>query len=106
MSNPGGLRYRFAVEAPVDGDDGSGGLVRTYQHQSSLWAAMTPVSFSEQVIDGARAGRATHRLRIRAGAVLSLDHRLRLGADRLFRILAYRDGEPGYRLLLVEELGA
>lgn len=104
MSDPGRLRYRFDLEAPVDVDDGAGGVERTYALIGRLWAAMTPLSLTQQVSDGARESRATHRLRLREGMAVSLDHRLRLGADRLFRVLAHRDAEPGYRLIMVEEI--
>lgn len=104
MRDPGRLRYRFALETPVDVEDGAGGFERCYNPIGSFWADMVPASFNEDVDDQARASRATHRLRARALKQLTIDHRLRLGADRLFRILAIRDEFPGLINILVEEL--
>lgn len=104
MSDPGRLRYRFVLEAAADLDDGAGGVVRTFTPAGAFWADMTPLGLTKRVSDGALESRATHHLRLRNGPALSLDHRLRLGADRLFRILAHRAAEPGYQLILVEEI--
>jgi len=104
VSDPGRLRHRFVLEAASDLDDGAGGVVRTFTPAGALWADMTPLGLATRFSDGALESRATHHLRLRNGPAVSLDHRLRLGGDRLFRILAHRSAEPGYRLILVEEI--
>lgn len=104
MSNPGRLRHRFVLEIAVGDDDGGGGVERTYAPAGALWADMTPLGLTSRSSDGALESRATHHLRLRDGPAVSLNDRLRLGADRLFRILAHRPAEPGYRLILVEEI--
>lgn len=104
MIDPGRLRYRFRLEAPVDADDGEGGVTRAYQAIAPFWAEMMPLSLAQGIEDGARESRATHRLVLRALPGLTIDHRLRLGDERLFRILAFRDEPDRMQRLLVEEV--
>lgn len=104
MSNPGDLRHRFILEAPNDIPDGGGGAQRSYQMIATFWAQLTPFSLNQRTEDGARQSRATHRLRLRARQDVTTEHRLRLGTDRLFEVLAYRHEEPGYMSILIAEI--
>lgn len=44
MSDPGELRHRLTLEAPVETPDGAGGVTRSFATVATLWAAVTPVS--------------------------------------------------------------
>ena len=44
MTQPGELDRRLTLEAPVETDDGAGGVTRSYQTVTTLWAAVAPVS--------------------------------------------------------------
>ena len=103
MSNPGRLRHRFTLEAPVDTPDGAGGAERNYVAVASFWGRLDPASLNNRTIDETQQSRATHRLTLRARDDLTTEHRLRLGAQRQFRLLAFRDGVAGYMEALVEE---
>ena len=96
MSNPGKLRHRLVLEAPVETDDGAGGIARSYENLATVWAAIEPVSFTEQVAAEALGARLTHRITVRSGFDLTTRHRFVLGARR-FRILAIRDPDESGR---------
>ena len=38
----GGLRHRFAIEAPVDTADEAGGATRAWEVVDTVWAAVEP----------------------------------------------------------------
>jgi SPP1 family predicted phage head-tail adaptor len=96
MSAPGKLRHRLVLEAPVEADDGSGGVVRTYENLATVWAAIEPVSLSEQVAAEALGARLTHRIVVRTGFDLTTRHRFRLGV-RTLRIVGIRDPDESGR---------
>ena len=89
MIDPGELRHRLALEAPVETPDGAGGVTRGYAIVAMLWAAVTPVAASGEVIADALAAKATHRIVIRSGPDVTTRHRLRAGT-RVLRIVALR----------------
>jgi len=101
--DPGRLSTRLTLQAPVESDDGQGGVARSYVAQQTLWARVEPLAAREGV--AADAGGAALRLRItlRGGVTLSRDHRLSDGA-RLYRILAWRDRDGGRLIDIDAEL--
>ena len=44
MTVPGDLSRRLALEAPVETDDGAGGVTRRYDFVTKLWAQAVPRS--------------------------------------------------------------
>jgi SPP1 family predicted phage head-tail adaptor len=75
----GRLRHRLTIAAPVETDDGAGGVVRTWADAATVWAAVEAVSAAER-FEAAQAGRTvTHRIVMRAGQDLTTRHRLRRG---------------------------
>ena len=104
MSDPGRLRHRLVLEAPVEADDGAGGVVRSHESIATVWAAIAPVALAEQVAAEALGARLTHRITIRVGFDVTTRHRFVLG-NRIFRIVAVRDpDERGcYREIHAEE---
>ena len=96
MSTPGKLRHRLVLEAPAETDDGAGGVVRGYENLATVWAAIEPLAFSEQVAAEALGARVTHRITIRTGYDVTLRHRFKLG-ERIFRIAAIRDPDESGR---------
>ena len=104
MSDPGRLRHRLVLEAPVEADDGAGGVARSYQTAATVWAAIVPVALSEQVAAEALGARLTHRIVIRTGIDVTTRHRFTLGA-RTFRIVGIRDPDEAgrFREILAEE---
>lgn len=101
MIDPGLLRSRLAVEAPMETDDGAGGVSRSYETIATVWAEVTPVS-AARAIEAERTGaRVTHRIAIRYFGGITTKHRLRDG-DRLFRIVSLRDRDGRKRFLSIE----
>jgi SPP1 family predicted phage head-tail adaptor len=88
--DPGALRHRLTLQAPVETPDGAGGVARNYATVATLWAAVTPVLAQGTVEADAFASSVTHRITIRARGDVSTRHRLCEGT-RIFRIVATRD---------------
>jgi SPP1 family predicted phage head-tail adaptor len=101
MSNPGLLRHRLVLEAPVESDDGAGGVTRSYVTVATLWAEVIPIS-AVRALEAERPGaRITHRIGIRFSDDITTKHRLRDG-DRIFRIVSLRDRDGRKRFLTIE----
>ena len=88
--DPGVLNRRLTLEAPVEAADGSGGVVRSFASVATLWGSVEPVLARSGVIADALGASVTHRIRVRAGADVTLRHRFRDGIT-VFRIVAIRD---------------
>jgi SPP1 family predicted phage head-tail adaptor len=98
MIDPGELRHRIVLEAPVEMPDGAGGVTRSYTAAATLWAKITPVAARGEVEADALAASVTHHIIIRSGPGLTTRHRLRESA-RVFRIVALRDRDGDGRLV-------
>lgn len=48
MSDPGRLNRRLVLEAPVETDDGAGGVTRGFAAVATLWASVVPISAHEE----------------------------------------------------------
>jgi SPP1 family predicted phage head-tail adaptor len=94
MTAAGDLRHRLVLEAPVETPDGAGGVTRTYQALTNVWAKVTPASARDQLVASAPGATVTHRIVIRRRNDVTTGHRFRLGA-RVYRILALRDADGG-----------
>jgi head-tail adaptor len=91
----GRLRTRLIIEAPVETPDGAGGVVRTYEEHSTVWAAVEPV------VGGFRF--ATERTG-QTGPELTVQHRLRDGT-RIYQIRSIlADEEARFLTALTEEM--
>jgi SPP1 family predicted phage head-tail adaptor len=90
MLNPGRLKTRLVLEAPVETPDGQGGVARSYAIAATLWASVAAVSSRDDVRADAAGAAVTHRIVVRSSIDITLRHRLREGA-RLYRIVGVRD---------------
>jgi head-tail adaptor len=93
MTDPGRLKTRLAVEAPVEVDDGQGGVTRAFATVGTVWAAVTPVAAGATggaVEADAHGATARYRIVLRSNLALTLQHRLVDGA-RIYRIASLRD---------------
>ena len=82
-----------ASEAPVESDDGQGGVTRSFAQLATVWAAVTPVATratGDAVDAGAEGATARYRIVLRSNFALTLQHRLVDGA-RVYRIAGVRD---------------
>jgi len=101
MSNPGLLRSRLTLEAPVESADGAGGVVRSFEAVATLWAEVTPVSAARAVEAERLGARVTHLISIRFADDITTKHRLR-DAARVFRMVSLRDRDGRKRFLTIE----
>lgn len=102
--NPGVLRHRLVLEAPVEVPDGSGGSIRSFAAEAEIWGLIQPMGGTEVRQQDRLTQRLTHRILIRRRDGLSAAHRLRRGA-RLFDIRAVLEDVPrrGYLTCQCEE---
>ena len=93
MIDPGKLKTRLQIQAPVETDDGQGGVSRAYATLTTAWAAVTPFSArggGDDVQADAEGATVKYRIVLRSNFALTLQHRLLDGA-RIYRIAAIRD---------------
>jgi len=92
--DPGRLNRRLTLLAPVETDDGQGGVVRSLVAQAVLWASVVPLAAREGVAADQDRAALRAKITLRAGVTLSRAHRLADG-DSVYRIIAWRSRERG-----------
>jgi SPP1 family predicted phage head-tail adaptor len=90
MSDPARFNRRLSLQEPVDVPDGAGGVTRSYQQVTELWAEVTPLSSQAEVVAAMLGAQVTHRIVIRAPRDLTIRHRFVDGA-RIYRIVSLRE---------------
>ncbi|WP_375411232.1 phage head closure protein [uncultured Bradyrhizobium sp.] len=106
MTDPGKLKTRLQIQAPVETDDGQGGVTRSYATLTTAWAEVTPLpsrAGGDAVEAGAEGVSVKYRIVMRGNFVLTLQHRLVDGA-RIYRIAAIRDAGDRRFIALDAEL--
>jgi SPP1 family predicted phage head-tail adaptor len=100
----GELRLRLTIEAPVERDDGEGGVIRDWEDAGDVWAALASLAMDERTAADLTAPLLKYRLVLRRYADLTATHRFRLGS-RVLRIRAMRDPDERGEFIecLVEE---
>jgi len=86
---PGDLNRRLTLEAPVEVDDGAGGVTRTYSAVTTLWAQVTPRRGGLDVAADNLGSTLRYRITIRMRSGITARHQFRDGG-RLYRILTSR----------------
>jgi SPP1 family predicted phage head-tail adaptor len=86
----GGLDRRLVLEAPVETDDGAGGVTRSFEMVATLWAQVTPVRARPNVAADSLAALVTHRIVVRLPRTITTLNRFRDGT-RIFRVVAFRE---------------
>jgi head-tail adaptor len=102
MIDPGRLKTRLLIQAPVEADDGQGGVTRSYATLATVWAQVAPLpARAGGGVEADAAGAdAKYRIILRGNFSLTLQHRLVDGA-RIYRLTAIRDRD-GRRLLEID----
>ncbi len=90
MIDPGRLKTRLVIEAPVECDDGQGGVTRSYGAVATVWAAVLPARMTRAVEAEADGALVHLRIVLRSGVALTLRHRFLDGA-KIYRITALRE---------------
>jgi SPP1 family predicted phage head-tail adaptor len=92
MTLIGHLNRRLVLEAPSEVDDGAGGVARSYQAVTTLWAKVTPLTARADVSADSLGAALRFRIVIRNRHDVTLRLRLRDGA-RAFRVIAARESD-------------
>ncbi|MGM4921689.1 head-tail adaptor protein [Tardiphaga sp. 804_B3_N1_9] len=90
MIDPGRLKTRLVIEAPIEADDGQGGVARSYSAVTTIWAAVLPARMTHAVEADADGALVHLRIILRSGFALTLRHRFVDGA-KIYRITALRE---------------
>lgn len=83
----GDLNKRVEIQVPTNTTDGMGGSTVVFSTTATIWAAIWPVSASEQVQAMQTAMTISHRIRIRYRSVLKASWRIKFGT-RYFAIVS------------------
>lgn len=95
MTDPGILKERLFLEAPVDVPDDSGGVERSYAAVAFVWASVTALDGRPDNADAGAGATARCRITIRRGPEVTTRHCFRQG-DRLWRVVSLREvNSPG-----------
>ena len=62
MTGAGDLNRRLLLEAPVETDDGAGGVTLLYDVVTVLWAQVLPLSATASVTAGNAGAAVRHRI--------------------------------------------
>lgn len=90
MIDSGRLKTRLVIEAPIEADDGQGGVVRSHGAVATVWAAVLPARMNRQQEADADGALVHLRIILRHGFALTLRHRFIDGA-KVYRIVALRE---------------
>lgn len=100
MIAPGDLDRRLVLEAPVESDDGAGGVTRTYAAVATVWAQVTPLAARADVAAASLGAALRYRIVLRARSDVTTRHRFTDGAT-VYRIVAARSSADR-RFLVVD----
>jgi len=89
VTGAGDLNRRLLLEAPVETDDGAGGVTRLYDVVTVLWAQVLALSAAASVTAGNAGATVRYRIIARARSDITTRHRFQDGT-RIYRILAVR----------------
>lgn len=103
MIDPGALKTRLTIEAPVEADDGQGGVTRDYATFAKVWAQVTPTGARRDIAADADGAAVRYRIVVRCGYVLTLQHRL-VDGPRVYRILSFQERDSGRFIEIEAEL--
>lgn len=103
MIDPGALKTRLTLEAPVETDDGQGGVARSYAAFAKLWAQVVPLGARRDLAADADGATVRYRIVVRCGYVLTLQHRL-VDGSRVYRILSFHERDGGRFIEIEAEL--
>lgn len=101
--DPGRLNRRLVLDAPTEGDDGAGGVLRGFEPEVTLWASVEPLSARAHVTADAAGAAITHRILLRWRGGITTRHRLRQG-ERVYRIVSVRERDRRFLEIGAEEL--
>jgi SPP1 family predicted phage head-tail adaptor len=90
VTAPGDLNRRLVLQAPVETDDGEGGVTRTYQTVTTLWAQVVPLSARADLAADSRGAALRTTIVVRARDDVTTRHQLQDGGH-VYRVIAVRE---------------
>jgi SPP1 family predicted phage head-tail adaptor len=102
----GRLRHRVTILAPVEADDGAGGVVRSWSAAGEAWAAIEPVSAAARYAAAEAGQTVTHRIVMRPLTALTTRHRLQRGTTTYEPRSFQSTASERFVLVLAEEMTA
>lgn len=101
----GRMRRRLTIEAPVEAPDGAGGVLRSFAEDGEIWAAVEPLGGGLHLAGDRAAQTLTHRILMRSGPALTVQHRLKDGTRiHAVRSVHTADAEGRFLVALTEEM--
>lgn len=100
MSTIGALRHRITHHAPVDVEDGAGGVIRTFIAVDVLWGAIERLSTDYGVSEERARAASLVRVTVRAPNTIATGDRL-VHAGRAFLVEQVADADGRGRFLHV-----
>ncbi len=89
MTTIGNLNRRLVLQEPVESADGQGGVVRSYQTVTTLWAEVRPLGGGANIAAASLGARLRYAIVVRARDDVTTRHRLVDGAH-VYRVIAAR----------------
>ena len=89
LDGAGDLNCRVAPQAPVESDDGEGGVARSYATVTTLWAQVLPLSVAADVAADSLGAALHFTIVIRYRDDVSTRHQFQDGAV-IYRVIAAR----------------
>ena len=103
MIAPGDLNRRLVLLAPVESDDGAGGVMRDYEIVTTLWAQVLPLTARADVAAESLGAALRTRIVIRKRDDVTTRHRFQDGTH-VYRVLAVRESaDRGFLEIEAEE---
>ena len=90
MTAPGDLNRRLTLQAPVEADDGAGGVTRSFADVTTLWAQVQPLAARADIAAGSLGAALRHTIVVRACDDVTTRHQFTEG-DRVYRVIAVRE---------------
>lgn len=101
--DPGQLRQRVTLAAPVATPDGAGGETVAFADMATVWARIEPVAAAERAVADHLAATVTHRLTLRWRDDVTGGLRA-TWRGRAFRILFTTDPDESLRFLVADAI--
>jgi SPP1 family predicted phage head-tail adaptor len=89
MTEIGDLNRRVTLLAPVESDDGEGGVARSFSAVTTLWAQVTPQSARADITADSLGAALLARIVTRYRDDVTTRHQLQDGSD-IYRVIAAR----------------
>jgi SPP1 family predicted phage head-tail adaptor len=86
----GDLNRRLALQAPIETTDGEGGVTRTFETVTTLWAQIIPRAARADIAAESLGAAVRFIIVIRARGDITTRHRFTEGA-RIYRAIAVRE---------------